>query len=260
MPYRALLLLIPFLVLAEAPKAPSVPKKVDRALRQRAGEFLQDQVDGNFRKALDLIAVDTQDYYLSATKMKLFSFKIENIEYSDNFTKAKVGALVKKTYPGAIPVEITVSQTDTWKIVNGKWMWYSIPPQNPVLELTGQAIPKDGTPLAVASAASRIKAATSVNKKSLTFTLGSAGTEQLVFHNGNRGQVKLVADVIGNWTELTVDPASGMVNTDQDATVKITYAPEENLKIPTQVRLTVEPFQQQILIPVTFASSPAPGK
>ena len=56
MPYRAVLLLIPVLVLAEAPKAPSAPKKVDQALRQRATEFLQDQVAGNYRKALDLVA------------------------------------------------------------------------------------------------------------------------------------------------------------------------------------------------------------
>lgn len=260
MPYRAVLLLIPFLVLAEAPKAPLAPKKVDRALRQRATEFFQDQVDGNFRKALDLVAADTQDYYLAATKTKLFSFKIENIEYSDKFTKAKIDALVRKTRPGAIPVEITVSQSDTWKIVNGKWMWYFTPAGNPLLELTGQAIPKDANPAAVASAASKITAATSVDKRSLTFTLGSAGTEQVVFHNGNRGPVKLVADVIGNATEFKVEPATGLVSINQDATVKITYAPEENFKIPTQVRLTVEPFEQQILIPVTFASSPAPRK
>ena len=259
MPYRAVLLLIPFLVLAEAPKAPSVPKKVDQALRQRASEFLQDQVAGNFRKALDLVSPDTQDYYLAANKMKLFSFKIENIEYSDKFTKAKVDSLVKKTRPGAIPVEITVNQTDTWKIVNGKWMWY-FTPANPLLELSGQTLPKDTNPAAVAAAAGQIKAATSVNKESLTFTLGSAGTEQVVFHNGNKGPVKLVADMLGNATEFKVEPASGLVGADQDATVKITYAPENNLTLRTLVRLSIEPFEHQILIPVTFVPEPAPDK
>jgi hypothetical protein len=260
MPYRAALLLIPLLILAEAPKTPSAPKKVDQALRQRASEFFQDQVDGNFRKALDLVAVDTQDYYLAATKTKLFSFKIENIEYSDKFTKAKIDALVKKSLPGAIPVDITVSQTDTWKIVNGKWMWYYTPPGNALLELTGQAIPKDANPATVASAASKIKAVTSVNKRALAFTLGNAGTEQVVFHNGNRGPVKLVTDVVGNWTELKVEPASALVDTDQDATVKITYAPEAKLTTRTQVRFMIEPFGQKILIPVTFAPSPSPAK
>jgi Abnormal spindle-like microcephaly-assoc'd, ASPM-SPD-2-Hydin len=256
MPYRALLLLIPFLMLAEAPKAPSVPKKVDQALRQRASEFLQDQVAGNYRKALDLVAEDTQDYYLAAAKTKLFSFKIENIEYSDKFTKAKVDSSVRKAFPGAIPIEITVTQTDTWKTINGKWMWYHTPAESPLQELTGQAIPKDPNPAALAAAASKITAATSVDKQSLTFTLGSAGTEQVVFHNGNHGAVKLVTDVIGNAEEFQVEPITALVSADQDAKVKITYAPEKNLTMRTQVRLTVEPFQQQILIPITFASEP----
>jgi hypothetical protein len=260
MPYRAMLLLIPFLMLAEAPKTPSVPKKVDQALRQRASEFLQDQVAGNFRKALDLVAEDTQDYYLSSTKMKLFSFKIENIEYSDKFTQAKVDSSVRKTFPGAVPIEITVSQTDTWKIVNGKWMWYFTPPGNPLLDLTGQALPKNGNPAAVAAEAAKITAATSVNKESLTFTRGSTGIEQVVFHTGNRGAVKLVADVLGNAAEFQVEPATGLVGADQDFTVKISYAPVEGPAIPAKVRLTIQPFQQQILIPVTLASEPSPDK
>ena len=71
-----------------------------------------------------------------------------------------------------------------------------------------------------------------------------------------RGAVKLVVDVIGNAAEFQVEPVTGLVNADQDSTVKITYAPEKNLTLRTQVRLTIEPFQQQILIPITFASEP----
>jgi len=259
MPYRAVLLLIPFLILAEAPKGPSVPKKVDQALRQRVTQFLQYQVDGNFRKALDLVAEGTQDYYLAANKTKLFSFKIDNIEYSDKFTKAKVDSLVKKTRAGAIATEITVTQTDTWKIVNGKWMWYFVP-GNPLLELTGVGVPKDANPAAVAAAAGKIAAATSVSKQSLVFTAGKAAMEEVVFHNGNRGPVKLVSDVIGNPAEFAVAPLTTSVGTDQDFTVKISYTPVEGPAIPAQVRLTVEPFQQQILIPVTLASESAPSE
>ena len=72
--------------------------------------------------------------------------------------------------------------------------------------------------------------------------------------------MKLVADVIGNWTELKVDPVTELVDTDQNATVKITYAPEKNFTMRTQVRLTIEPFEQKILIPVTFAAAPAPAQ
>jgi len=258
--YRAALLLIPFIVLAEEPKAPSVPKKVDQTLRQRASEFLQDQVDGNFRKALDLVAADTQDYYLSAAKTKVLSFKIENIEYSDKFTKAKVDSSVRKTYAGAIPIEITVTQSDTWKIVNGKWMWYFTPGGNPLQELTGLPLPKDPNPAAVAAAASKITAATSLDKQSLTFTRGSAATEQVVFHNGNRGPVKVIADVIGNPQEFAVEPLTAAIAADQDLTVKISYTPVEGPIVRAKIRLTVEPFQREFLIPVTFSSEPVPDK
>jgi len=258
--YRAVLLLIPFLALAEAPKGPAAPKKVDQALRQRASEFLQDQVDGNFRKALDLVAEDTKDYYFTTAKLKLFSFKIENIEYSDKFTKAKVDSSVRKTYAGAIPIEITVTQTDNWKLVDGKWMWYHIATGSPLQDLTGQAIPKDANPAALAAAASKITAITSVDKQSLTFTRGNAGMEQVVFHNGNHGPVKLVSDVIGNPEEFAVEPPTALVAADQDFTLKISYTPVEGPIIPAKVRLTIEPFRQQVLIPLTFASTPAPDK
>jgi len=260
MPHRAALLLIPWILLAESPPAPPAPKKIDQALRQRVTQFLQYQVDGNFRKALDLVAEDTQDYYLTASKTKLVSFKIDTIEYSDKFTKAQVNSLVRKTRAGAIATEITVTQNDTWKIVNGKWMWYFMPVGNPLIELTGQALPKDATPAAVAAAAGKIAAVTSVDKESLKFTPGTAGTEQVVFHNGNNGPVKLVADILGNSAEFQVEPATGLVNADGNATVKVTYAPVDNLAIQTRVRLTIEPFGRQIFIPVTLASEAAPGK
>jgi hypothetical protein len=260
MPYRAALLLIPFMVLAEATQAPSVPKRVDQALRQRVTEFLQYQVDGNFRKALDLVAEDTQDYYLSAAKSKPLSFKIEKIEYSDKFTKAKVDSLVRKTYPGAIPIEITVTQNDTWKIVNGKWMWYFIPGGSPLQELTGLPLPKDPNPAAVAAAASKITAATSVSKQSLAFVAGTAAIEEVVFHNGNRGPVKLLSDIIGNSLEFAVEPLTASVPPDQDFTVKISYTPVEGSAVPAKLRLIVEPFRQEILIPVTLNSQPAPDK
>src|ERR1700720_1579212 len=259
MPHRAALLLIPFMVLAEAPPTPA-PKKVDQALRQRVTEFLQYQVEGNFRKALDLVSQDTQDYYLTANKTKLFSFKIENIEYSDKFTKAKVDSLVRKTRPGAIATEITVTQTDTWKIVNGKWMWYFTPVGNPLIELTGQSLPKVANPATLAAAASKITAMTSVDKKSITFTLGSAGMEQVVFHNGNPGPVKLLSDILGDATEFQVQPATGLVTADGNATVTVTYAPADNPTRQAQLRLAIEPFGSQILVPVTLASEPVPDK
>jgi hypothetical protein len=275
MPYRAALLLLPFVALAQAPKpadsaeptaaekapakpvaakpvpAKPAPKKVDQALRDRAAAFMKYQIAGNYRKALDFVAADTQDYYFTSPKMKMFTFKIDEIQYSDKFTQASVIATVKKTRIGAIPIDIIVSQTDLWKIENGKWMWYYKPPPNPLLELSGQTVPKD--PKAIAAAASSIKSSTSVNKQSVTFTLGQAGMDEVVFHNGNQGTVNLVSDIFGNPDEFKVEPVTAAVPANQDFKVKVTYTPQPGPRIPAKVRLTVQPFQQELLVPVIFA-------
>lgn len=251
-------LLIPLLVYAQAPAA---PKKVEQALRARASEFLQDHVQGNFRKALDLVAEDSKDYYLTATKSKLFSFKIEGLEYSDKFTKAVVTSTVRKTRFGAVPLEITVTQTDNWKLENGKWMWYNQAPAGPTGGLAA-LIPKDHSPAALEAEAKKIGAGTSVNKESLTFTAGEAGTEEVVFHNGNPGPVKLLCDIIGNPEEFRADPITTLVDAGKDVTVRVIYTPQKGPEIPATFRISVEPLLSEFRIPITRVTpaEPAPDK
>ena len=91
-------LLIPALVLAQTPKPAAPPAEVDQALRERATQFLQYQIDGNFRKAFELVAEDSKDFYFSIAKTKILSYKIDDITYSDDFSKATVRATtVRKT-------------------------------------------------------------------------------------------------------------------------------------------------------------------
>src|SRR4051812_9313910 len=86
-----LLLAAPLLSFAQAPPA-APPPQVDQALRARAAAFLQYQIDGNFRKAYDLVAEDSKDDYFSAAKQKAISFVIDDIQYADDFSKATVKA------------------------------------------------------------------------------------------------------------------------------------------------------------------------
>src|ERR1700733_15530283 len=86
---KAALLALPLLAFGQAfGQAPS--PEADQALRERVSEFFQDHVDGKFIKAFDLVAEDTKEYFFSAQKSKLLSFKIDTIEYSENSTKADV--------------------------------------------------------------------------------------------------------------------------------------------------------------------------
>ena len=87
-------------VLAFAQNAPPV---VDQALRARVTEFFQDHVDGNFRKAYDLVAEDTKDYYFGAQKFQFKSFHIDGIKFFDDYTKADVNVTGERVWqPGPI--------------------------------------------------------------------------------------------------------------------------------------------------------------
>src|SRR5271155_3842655 len=89
--FRSVLILLPFAAFAQTDSA-APPAVIDQALRARVTEFFNDHVEGpaGFRKAMDLVAEDTKDYYFSAQKIQFKSFKIDSIKYSDHFTTAIV--------------------------------------------------------------------------------------------------------------------------------------------------------------------------
>ncbi|HSP66803.1 MAG TPA: hypothetical protein VLN48_03680, partial [Bryobacteraceae bacterium] len=80
------LVLLPLLLLAQAPGK----LEAEQALRARVTEFLQYHVDGNFRKAYDMVAADTQDDYFNTGKVQIKGFTIDDVQFSENFTKATI--------------------------------------------------------------------------------------------------------------------------------------------------------------------------
>lgn len=105
------------------------PAKVDKALRERASEFFQIHVNGQFRKAEKLVAPDSRDYYYSANKPTYLDFELQRIEYSENFTHARVTALCGQhlAMPGFAGKPVKLPAISTWKIYKGKWYWYIDP-------------------------------------------------------------------------------------------------------------------------------------
>ena len=105
------------------------PPEVDAALRARIAKFYQAHVDGKFRQAEAYVAEDTKDFYYTANKPKYLGFEIKNIEYSDNFTKAKVTMLVRQIImiPGFSDRPLDIPIPSYWKIDHGDWCWYVDP-------------------------------------------------------------------------------------------------------------------------------------
>jgi hypothetical protein len=102
------------------------PEDVDRALRARISAFYQAHVDGKPRLAEPLVAEDTKDAFYNAEKPKYLSFEIRKIDYSDDFTRAKVTILLEQyvPVPGFLDKPLKVPTPSTWKLVDGQWYWY----------------------------------------------------------------------------------------------------------------------------------------
>jgi hypothetical protein len=108
------------------PEAPKPPADVDQALRARVNEFYDLLVKREFRKAEALIADDTKDYYYSVGKPTITKFALQEIRYSDNFTRAisVVKCTQKVSQPGFPLGEWDLPVPGLWKYENGNWYWY----------------------------------------------------------------------------------------------------------------------------------------
>lgn len=109
---------------SEALNRPS--PKVDKALRARIDEFLQDHIKKEFRKAEALVAPDSKEFFYSHNKPAYLSCETRKIIYSDNFKRAKATIACSQyvMVPGFADKPLMVPFGSAWKIVDGKWFWY----------------------------------------------------------------------------------------------------------------------------------------
>ena len=274
-----LLLAASLLSLAQTPPAaPSAapPAEVDKALRARVTAFFQSQKDGNFRKAYDLVAEDSKDYYFSAAKQQGLPFTIGDITYSDEFSKATVRAVViqKMGFTGQ-QIEVPSIVTTRWEMEKGEWVWYHdaskdtlltivgalptggapagmTPPEDPSQPAKSSPLPKDLSPAAAAAAAAKLVPQTAIDKSSISFTLGKEASEVITFRNGNMGQVRVYVGVRGATDSVTVEPVDMLLTANAELPVKVSYKHTADAPRRTVVEFTVEPFGSVYRIPVRF--------
>ena len=270
--YTVLLLIASTLGFAQAPAPPA---DVDQALRAQATAFLKYQMEGNFRKAYELVAEDSQDYYLGAPKEKSASPELQKVEYSENFTRAVVNSASKQmlTIEGR-SFEVPSGRTDRWKLENGQWKWYHDASKDVVPTLVGPMpvgsagssamppqLPKDLSPDAVAKAVKSIPPpSATVNRNSVPFTVGKEATEEVVFHNNAPGAVRVEADLIVDYPGFVVQPKSFLLQPREEATFKVTYHPSDKGIFHAKLRLTIQPFESELLIPLILSKESAADK
>jgi hypothetical protein len=274
--YTALLLAAPLLSFAQVPTPPA---EVDQALRTQATAFLKYQMEGNFRKAYELVAEDSQDYYLGAPKEKSASLDLQNIEYSDNFTKAVVSSASKQVLAmEGRSFEIPSGRVDRWKLENGQWRWYHDPSKDMMPTLLGPMpvspgsatappleLPKDVTPETAAAAIKNVApnriTTPTINRSTVPFTVGKESTEELTFHNNSPGEIRVEADLIAEQPGFVVLPKKFKLRAQEEITFKIFYHPSDKGGIfNAALRLTVQPFESEVKIPLILSKEPAAGK
>ena len=233
-------------------------------MRARAKAFLDFESKGDFRKAYDLVAEDSKDYYFGATKEKSVSYTIDEVQYWPDLSTAMVRSTMRRQMTVAgHPVEVPQVQFYDWKLEKGEWVWYHDPAKDvtktilgplPVapVETAGESpIPKDLSDKREREVATAIVAPrAAIDKKMVSFVLGKDGTEQVTFHNGNNGQVRVLAEVRGVRDTVTVEPNDVMVNPKGDAPFKITYKSHPESAVLGGVLFTVEPFSSVYVLPV----------
>jgi hypothetical protein len=105
------------------------PPHIDEALRSRVSQFLQAHVDGKYRVANELVAEDSKDMYFAMEKRRFLSFEILRINYTDNFTKATVVAMVEVNWrpsPRFPNTRMKPPYKMLWKLEGGEWYWYTV--------------------------------------------------------------------------------------------------------------------------------------
>lgn len=179
------------------------PAEVDQALRARAMEFFENHVKGEFRKAESLVAEDTKEFFYTHNKPRYIGVEISRIEYSDNFTRAKVVMICEQyvMMPGFSDKPMKVPTPSTWKVENGKWYWYVDPDvllQTPFGKMTpGPVLAPGSNPSVPAlpglgsapATADFLFTQVKANKQSVSLKAGES--DQVTFINGAPGTVTL---------------------------------------------------------------------
>jgi hypothetical protein len=237
------------------PFQPKPPAKVDAALRARVQEFFDLHVKGQFRKAEELVAEDTKDFFYSGNKPKYLSFQISRIDYSADFTRAKVLAMCDQyiMMPGFSDHPMKVPTPSTWKLEKGKWYWYvdqTGPYMTPAGKMTPGAFPERGAaaPPSLASiptSADFLYKQIKLDKTSVSLRVGE--TAEVIIANGAPGPVVLSVPAALPGLEAKLD--KGTLPAGGKATLTLRAAQGAKSGV---LEIQVEPTMQRLAVQIAI--------
>ncbi len=172
--------------------------EAEKALRARAEQFYQLEVDGQFRKAEALVAEDTKDYYFDHGKPSMRAFKMGKIEFTDpTHANVTLTATVVMTAPMIGSQEIPMTSVHTWKLENGTWFWYvdqTAGFDTPFGKMRVNGVAAPGSlnigPMGAATGPKGLESLVTVNRNSVELTK-SDPVQSVIVTNGLPGPISL---------------------------------------------------------------------
>jgi hypothetical protein len=263
---------IPVIALAQS-NPPAPPPAVDQALRARVNEFLQYFVDGNFRKAFDLVGEDTKDDFFSMGKSRLKAFEVQKVSYSPDFASADViVAISRDWYINGRPMPITAPITTQWKLEKGAWVYHHDPSSELVTPMGGTQAevtkanggahstgPPDLSEAGIQAAARAILGRAMLEKSEITLPTDRPSEAKVSFHNGTPGSLQVVLRSQTGIPGLSGEVQPSVIGPGDDATIVVRFAPTEGRLIPPQatMQLAVSPTAQVFNLAIRLTSSAA---
>jgi hypothetical protein len=284
----ALCILLPLTVCAQANKEyvlqeSTVPADVSQALRERVNLFFSYHIGSFNRKAIDLVAEDTKDYYYASGKVMFQKVNITGISFTKDLKKAAVQLETTQNWQVAGYTTIaTTPVVTTWEIEDGKWVWYldkqasmrsvtpmgesALPPPPGEKLAAVPMVNPDGTlnipadfaePARVAAQGMAILSQAALDRNEVTFTANKADQSEVKFHNGLNGQVSLKLYEVPDIPGLKISLSKSDLGPNEDAQIRFAYEPvpkgfPDSLLRSYSLRVTVIPLNQEYPIKFTM--------
>ena len=108
-----------------SPFDPKPPAGMEDALRDRIAKFYQCYVDDKVRRSEEYVNPDERDAYYTIEKPHYFGFKILEIRFKDDFTRADAVLLIDKeiAIPGQDVLRLSIPVPSHWILVDGVWYY-----------------------------------------------------------------------------------------------------------------------------------------
>jgi hypothetical protein len=259
------------------------PPPIEEALRARIDQYYHAFMEGKFKDAYLLVADDSQDAFLESAKQQYRACETAKIRYSDNFTKAIVVESCKGEWRWhGVATPETYALASSWKIVDGKWLWYYVKPtqiSSPFSPTGSIAVPpanataKDNAGASVvpgdlSAAALGILAKVSLDKMTVHLRTDESSQDVIRVHNAMPGVIQLQVDQLAV-PGLTITLGKTELGANQETTVSFNYKLDDpgiacldcakKLRGTSTVALHVIPTGQNFAIAVAFGS-PVPAQ